>query len=129
MKAELRAAVQEPWVNAALQDVRYAARAVRHSRRFALWVIGSLAVGMAAAIAAFAFLIASSWAAWRWQPAACRPGERCASLQSARCVPNRFEWGLSGPYKRCARQLMTHRPDGRSHSRDFSFEGRSVPVQ
>ncbi|HJR60635.1 MAG TPA: FtsX-like permease family protein [Vicinamibacterales bacterium] len=38
------------------QDVRQAGRALRHSRGFALWVVGSLAIGMAVAIAALAFL-------------------------------------------------------------------------
>jgi putative ABC transport system permease protein len=41
-----------------LQDLRCACRALRHSQRFTLWVVGSLAIGMAVTIAAFAFLIA-----------------------------------------------------------------------
>jgi hypothetical protein len=41
-----------------LQDLRYAFRGLRHSPGFTFWVAGSLAVGMAVTIAAFAFLIA-----------------------------------------------------------------------
>ena len=38
------------------EDVRYAIRALTHSRGFSSWVVGSLAIGMAVAIAALAFL-------------------------------------------------------------------------
>jgi predicted permease len=41
------------------QDVRYAFRALRSSRGYAAWVIGSLAVGMAVTIAALALLNAT----------------------------------------------------------------------
>jgi predicted permease len=41
------------------QDVRAGLRALRHSRRFAGWVVGSLAIGMAVTIAALALLNAS----------------------------------------------------------------------
>ena len=40
-------------------DIRYACRALAHSREYAAWVVGSLAIGMAVAIAALAFLNAS----------------------------------------------------------------------
>ena len=41
------------------QDLRDGLRALRHSRRFAGWVVGSLAIGMAVTIAALALLNAS----------------------------------------------------------------------
>jgi predicted permease len=40
-------------------DIRYACRALAQSREYASWVVGSLAIGMAVAIAALAFLNAS----------------------------------------------------------------------
>lgn len=40
-------------------DIRYACRALAHSRDYAAWVVGSLAIGMAVAVAALAFLNAS----------------------------------------------------------------------
>ena len=46
-------------LDALFQDLRYARRALRHSRGFASWVVGSLAIGMAVAIAALAFLNAT----------------------------------------------------------------------
>lgn len=46
-------------IDAWIQDIRYAVRALRHSRRFAFWVVGSLALGMAVTIAALALLNAS----------------------------------------------------------------------
>ena len=48
-----------PWIDGWVQDSRYALRALRHSRRFTLWVVGSLALGMAVTIAALALLNAS----------------------------------------------------------------------
>jgi hypothetical protein len=39
-----------------VQDLRYACRALQHSRAFTAWVVGSLAIGMAVTIAAVAFL-------------------------------------------------------------------------
>ena len=45
-----------PVLEAVRQDARQAWRALRHSRRFAIWVVCSLAIGMAVAIAAIAFL-------------------------------------------------------------------------
>lgn len=41
------------------QDVRYACRALTHSRGYASWVVGSLAIGMAVTIAALALLNAT----------------------------------------------------------------------
>ena len=41
------------------EDFRYACRSLAHSRGFAVWVVGSLAAGMAVAIAALAFLNAA----------------------------------------------------------------------
>lgn len=41
------------------QDVRAGLRALRHSRRFTAWVVGSLTIGMAVTIAALALLNAS----------------------------------------------------------------------
>src|SRR5687768_17294223 len=40
-------------------DLRSALRSLRHSRAFAAWVVGSLAIGMAVTIAAFALLNAA----------------------------------------------------------------------
>jgi putative ABC transport system permease protein len=45
-------------LDALRQDLRDALRALTHSRRFAAWVIGSLAIGMAVTIAALAVLSA-----------------------------------------------------------------------
>lgn len=47
------------WLNAVVQDLRYAYRALRHSRDYTIWVVGSLAIGMAVTIAALALLNAS----------------------------------------------------------------------
>jgi predicted permease len=44
------------WFDAACHDLRDARRALWHSRQFAIWVVGSLAIGMAVAIAALALL-------------------------------------------------------------------------
>ena len=41
------------------QDLRDAVRALRQSRRYVAWVVGSLAIGMAVTIAALAVLNAS----------------------------------------------------------------------
>jgi predicted permease len=48
-----------PSIEGWTQDIRYAIRALRHSRRFTFWVVGSLALGMAVTIAALALLNAS----------------------------------------------------------------------
>lgn len=44
------------WLDTLRQDVRYACRALRSSRVYAMWVVGSLAVGMAVTIAGVALL-------------------------------------------------------------------------
>src|SRR5688572_27171375 len=58
VKAHVRAGASGAWVDAFSQDLRYACRTLRQSRGFAAWIVGSLALGMAVTIAAFAFLIA-----------------------------------------------------------------------
>src|SRR5215208_2222214 len=53
----MRSAASGSWFETTLrQDVRHACRALAHSRGFSVWVVGSLALGMAVTIAAFAFL-------------------------------------------------------------------------
>jgi predicted permease len=44
------------WLDTLWSDLRSAARAIQHSRRYTGWVIGSLSIGMAVAIAALALL-------------------------------------------------------------------------
>ena len=44
------------WFDTVAQDVRYAFRALRSSRVYSAWVVGSLAIGMAVTIAALAVL-------------------------------------------------------------------------
>jgi putative ABC transport system permease protein len=47
------------WIETLWQDLRYGWRALRSSRTYAFWVIGSLAIGMAVTIAALALLNAA----------------------------------------------------------------------
>jgi putative ABC transport system permease protein len=56
VKEHVRAGATGAWLDTLRQDVRYACRALTHSRGFAIWVVGSLAIGMAVAIAALALL-------------------------------------------------------------------------
>ena len=44
------------WLDTLWSDLRSAARAIQHSRRYTGWVVGSLSIGMAVAIAALALL-------------------------------------------------------------------------
>ena len=44
------------WADTVAQDVRYAFRSLRSSRGYSIWVVGSLAIGMAVTIAALAVL-------------------------------------------------------------------------
>lgn len=56
VKERVRAEAAGAWLDTAYQDLRNAIRSLRHSPGYSLWVIASLAIGMAVAIAAFAFL-------------------------------------------------------------------------
>ena len=56
MKEHVRSSATGAWVDAVAQDMRYACRSLRSSRVYSIWVIGSLAVGMAVTIAALALL-------------------------------------------------------------------------
>ncbi len=56
VKEHVRSGATGAWLDSARQDVRDACRALTHSRGFAIWVVGSLAIGMAATIAALALL-------------------------------------------------------------------------
>jgi putative ABC transport system permease protein len=56
VKEQVRSSVSGAWFDTFRQDLRYAFRALRHSRGFTAWVIGSLAIGMAVTIAALALL-------------------------------------------------------------------------
>jgi predicted permease len=58
VKAHVRAGASGAWVDVLSQDLRYAYNTLRQSGGFAAWIVGSLALGMAVMIAAFAFLIA-----------------------------------------------------------------------
>ena len=58
------------------QDVRDAFRALRHSRRFAAWVVGSLAIGMAVTIAALALLNATMVLPFPQRHRSASPGAR-----------------------------------------------------
>ena len=59
VKERVRAGAAGAWLDALRQDLRYAVRALQHSRRFTAWVVGSLAIGMAVTIAALALLSAT----------------------------------------------------------------------
>ena len=59
VKEHVRSGATGAWLDMLGQDVRYAYRALRHSRAFTAWVVGSLAIGMAVAIAALALLNAA----------------------------------------------------------------------
>lgn len=56
VKEQVRAGATGAWFDTLRLDVRYACRALLHSRGFAIWVVGSLAIGMAVTIAALALL-------------------------------------------------------------------------
>jgi putative ABC transport system permease protein len=56
VKEQVRAGATGAWFDALGRDVRYGCRALMHSRGFAIWVVGSLAIGMAVTIAALALL-------------------------------------------------------------------------
>ena len=56
VKEQVRSATTGAWFDTFRQDLRYAFRALQHSRGFTTWVIGSLAIGMAVTIAALALL-------------------------------------------------------------------------
>ena len=59
VKEQVRSATTGAWFDTFRQDLRYAFRALQHSRGFTTWVIGSLAIGMAVTIAALALLNAT----------------------------------------------------------------------
>ncbi len=59
VKEQVRAGATGAWFDALGRDVRYGCRALMHSRGFAIWVVGSLAIGMAVTIAALALLNAT----------------------------------------------------------------------
>jgi predicted permease len=59
VKERVRDGATGSWLDIVVQDVRSAWRSLRHSRAYTMWVIGSLAVGMAVTIAAFALLNAT----------------------------------------------------------------------
>jgi predicted permease len=56
VRERVRAGATGAWLDALWKDVGYACRAVRQGRAHALWVIGSLAIGMAVMTAALALL-------------------------------------------------------------------------
>jgi len=56
VKEHVRSSATGAWVDAVAQDIRYACRSLRSSRVYSIWVVGSLAVGMAVTIAALALL-------------------------------------------------------------------------
>ena len=56
MKKPIPGGARGNWLDPVRQDVRHACRGLAHARGFAIWVIGSLAIGMAVTIAALAFL-------------------------------------------------------------------------
>ena len=58
MNEQVTAALSSAWLRTLGPDIRYAARTLRQSWGFTASVAGSLAVGMAVTIAAFAFLLA-----------------------------------------------------------------------
>ena len=60
VKEQVRSATTGAWFDTFRQDLRYAFRALQHSRGFTTWVVGSLAIGMAVTIAALALLNATS---------------------------------------------------------------------
>ena len=59
VKEHVRANATGAWLDTFWQDLRYACRALQHSRMFAAWIVGSLAIGMAVTIAALALLVAT----------------------------------------------------------------------
>jgi predicted permease len=56
VKEHVRSSATGAWVDTVVQDIRYACRSLRSSRAYSIWVIGSLAIGMAVTIAALAVL-------------------------------------------------------------------------
>ena len=56
VKERVRTGGAGAWLDTLRQDLRYACRALQHSRGFTAWVVGSLAIGMAVTIAALAVL-------------------------------------------------------------------------
>ena len=56
VKERVRSSATGAWVDAVAQDIRYASRSLRSSRSYSIWVVGSLAIGMAVTIAALAVL-------------------------------------------------------------------------
>ena len=59
VKERVRVSTTGARVDSLAQDVRYASRALRSSPGYAVWVVGSLAIGMAVTIAALALLNAT----------------------------------------------------------------------
>ncbi len=59
VKEQVRSGATGAWFDTFCQDLRYAFRALQHSRGFTAWVIGSLAIGMAVTVAALALLNAT----------------------------------------------------------------------
>lgn len=56
VKEHVRAGAAGAWIDALALDVRYACRSLTSSRACSIWVVGSLAIGMAVTIAALAVL-------------------------------------------------------------------------
>jgi len=56
VKEHVRSGAAGAWVDTVAQDVRHACRSCRSSRAYSIWVVGSLAIGMAVTIAALAVL-------------------------------------------------------------------------
>jgi predicted permease len=56
VKEHVRSRATGAWVDTVAQDIRYACRSLRFSRAYSMWVVGSLAIGMAVIIAALAVL-------------------------------------------------------------------------
>ena len=97
VKEQVRAGATGAWFDTLRLDVRYACRALLHSRGFAIWVVGSLAIGMAVTIAALALLNAILVLPFprRHGPEATRPGDsepqlRSAGLLDPHVVPSRL---------------------------------------
>jgi predicted permease len=56
VKEIVRSTAPGAWLDSLRQDMRQAGRAIGHARGFAIWVVASLAIGMAVTVAALAFL-------------------------------------------------------------------------
>jgi predicted permease len=56
VKEQVRSSATGAWLDTVAQDIRHACRSLRSSRAYSIWVVGSLAIGMAVTIAGLAAL-------------------------------------------------------------------------